>query len=129
MNEAELEESPIDDAKRRIEHPFPGEGQKHGRNDEGQENKGASEGLAPEVPVKEKPQPQTQAELEHARDRRVDESIPNRRAEDAVVPQRDEVLHADKAAGNADFGVGDREQHALHKRISDKKPKQYDRRQ
>src|SRR5262249_11410450 len=83
--------------------------------------------LALEVPVEEKRQPQTQGELEHGRDRGIDESIPNGGAENAVVQQRDEILLADETAGNADLGVGDGQQHALYERIGDEHPKQHHR--
>ena len=129
MNEADLKQRPVDDAKGRIEHPLPGEGRQHRWNNERQKNKRAGESFALEIPVQEKRQPQAQGELEDARDRRIDERIPDRGAENAVVPERDEILHTDKASRNADFGVGDGQQHALHEWIGDEQPEQDDRRQ
>src|SRR4051794_9095126 len=49
--------------------------------------------------------------------------------EDAVVPQLLEIRDTDEMARYADFRVGHREQYAFDKRIGDKQPEQYDRRQ
>src|SRR5215213_10174018 len=47
--------------------------------------------------------------------------------EDAVVPQFVEIIKSNKMTLDADLCIGDREQHALNKRIGDKQPEQDDR--
>ena len=77
------------------------------------------------MPIEQQRKPQTEAQLEHGRDTRVPERVPDRGPEDAVVPDLLEVLQSDEVARHAHLCAGDREQHALRERIGDKKA-QYD---
>src|SRR5262245_60037494 len=71
MDEPEAIERPVDHAEGRIEHPFPGEGREHGRNNEWQEHERPRNRFAFEMPVEQKRKPQAECELEHGRDTRV----------------------------------------------------------
>ena len=82
-DQAELVEQPVEDAEGRIEHPLPGEGRQHGRDDEGQQDEGAGEGLALEIAVEQHREPQAERQLEDGGDARIDEGVVDGRAEDA----------------------------------------------
>ncbi len=79
--------------------------------------------------VEQQGKPEPEHQLKHRRDEGVEEGVVDRDAEDVVVPEFVEIGEPDKAAGNADLGIGDRQQHALDKGIGDKQPEQHDRRQ
>ena len=78
-DEAELEQRPVEDAEGRIEHPLPGEGREHRRDDERQQDEGADDRLALEMPVEQDRQPQAERQLEHRRHARVPERVPHGR--------------------------------------------------
>ena len=128
-DDVQLKEHPVQHAEGRVEHPFPGEGRQHGRDDERQQDEGADERLAAEMPVEQQRQPQAEHQFEDRRDERVEEGVVDRDMEDAVVPQLLEIGEADEMALDADLGVGDREQHALDERVGDEQAEQHDRRQ
>ena len=44
--------------------------------------------------------------------------------EDVVVPELDEIVHADEMAGHSDPGVGNRQQNAVEEWIGDKEREQ-----
>src|SRR5262245_66578451 len=77
------------------------------------------------MPVEQKRKPQAERELEHGRDTRVPERVPDCGLENTVVPELREVAQSDKVAWHAHFRVGYREQYALHERIGNEKA-QYD---
>ena len=129
VDQAEPIERPIDHAEGRIEHPFPGKGRKHGRNDEGQQDEGAGYRLALEVPVEQQRQPEAERELEHRGHDRIDERIPHRGPENAVVRQHREIVQPDEAAGDADLGVGHRQLDAFDEGIGDEQAQQRQGRQ
>src|SRR6516165_2597518 len=129
MDDAKPEQRPVDDAESRIEHPLPGEGRKHCRDDKGEQDKRAGESLAPKVAIEKQSKPQAEAKLEHRGDRRIDEGIPNGGAEDGVMPQRLEVLETNKVARHAYPGIGNRKEHALDEWVGNKEAEQNDSRQ
>ena len=101
----EMEQHPVEDAEGRIEHPLPGEGRQHRRDDERQQDEGAHERLAAEMPVEQQREPQSERQLEDRRDERVEEGVVDRDVEDDVVPDLVEIVEADEVAGHADARV------------------------
>ena len=121
-DEAGLVEGPVEDAEGRIEHPAPCEGRQHRRDDERQEHRRAHDSLSPEVPVEQEREPHAEHELEDGRPERVDAGVPERDAEDRVVPGLHEVLQPDEVAWIPDADAGQREPYAHPERVSDEHP-------
>ena len=128
-DDPEMEQHPVEHAEGRVEHPLPGEGRQHGRDDEWQQDEGAHERLAAEMPVEQQRQPQPERQFEDRRDEGVEAGVVDRDVEDAVVPDLDEIVEADEMARHADLGIGDRQQDAVDERIGDEQPEQDHRRQ
>ena len=128
VDDVGMEQHPVEDAERRVEHPLPGKSRQHRRDDERQEDEGAHERLTAEMPVEQECQPQPEGQFEDGGNEGVEAGVPHRDMENVVVPDLDEVVHADEMPGHADSGVSHREQNAVDKGVGDKKREQHYRR-
>jgi hypothetical protein len=99
-------EEPVENAERRVEHPLPGEGRQYGRNDEGQQDESAGEGLAAEIAVEQHGQPQPERQLEDGGDARIEEGVVDGGVEYSVVPDLVVVGETDEVAGHAHARIG-----------------------
>ena len=122
---AELVQHPVEDAEGRVEHPLPGEGRQHGRDDEGQQDEGAGERLALEIAIEQHRQPQPERQLEDGGDARIEERVVDGGAEDPVVPDLVVVGEADEVAGHAHARAGHRQHDAAHERVGDEHAEQH----
>src|SRR4029077_6329991 len=84
-DQAEMVEEPIENAERRVEHPLPGKSREHGRDDEGQQEKGAGESLAAEIAIEQQGQPQPERQLEDRGYTRIKERVVDGGAKDPVI--------------------------------------------
>src|SRR6202035_4675619 len=99
-DQAEMVEQPVENAECRVEHPLPGEGREHGRDDEGQQDESAGQSLAAEIAVEQHGQPQSERQLEDGGYTRIKESVVDGGTEDPVIEDLVEVGEADELAGN-----------------------------
>ena len=124
-DQAQMVEEPIENAKRRVEHPLPGESREHGRDDEGQQNESTGESLAAEIAVEQHGQPQAERQLEDGGHARVEEGVVDGGTKDPVIEYLVEVREADEVAGHTDARIGHRQQDTAHERIGDEQTEQH----
>ena len=124
VDDAHPHQRPADDRELRIVDPPERDRRQRGRHDERQQHDGAQERLERQVLVEQQREPEAQAELDDARDHRVEDRVEQREARDLVAPEEFEVLEADPFAGAADLGVGEAEPRAEPERIGEEHQQQ-----
>ncbi len=118
-----------DDRELRIVDPPERHRREHGRHDPRHEHDGADERFEGDVVVEKQREPEAEREFPDGRRRRVENRVADRRPEDRVVPQRNEILEPDEIARAADLRIGEGEPEPEAERIGEEDDEKADRRQ